>query len=50
MDFSMLNPTQKELVEYKILVVKVAMDCFNNCEAMLNYEHLCDLEIPLDLA
>ncbi len=39
----MLNLTQKELVEYKILVVKVAMDSFNNREAMLNYEHLCDL-------
>jgi hypothetical protein len=39
----MLNPTQKVLVEYKILVVKMAMDCLINCEAMLNYEHLCDL-------
>jgi hypothetical protein len=39
----MLNPTQNLLLEYKILVVKMAMDCLINHEAMLNYEHLCDL-------
>jgi hypothetical protein len=39
----MLSPTQKVLVEYKSLVVKMAMDCLINGEAMLNYDHLCDL-------
>jgi hypothetical protein len=33
------------MVEYKTLLVKMALDNITNQQVMLNYEHLCDLHI-----
>jgi len=45
----MLSPTKKIMVEYKTLLVKMALDNFTNQQAMLNYEHFCDLQLLLGL-
>ncbi len=41
----MLNFTKIIMVEYKTLLVKMALDNITNQQVMLNYEHLCDLHI-----
>jgi hypothetical protein len=46
----MLSPTKKVMVEYKILLVKMALDNLTNHQVMLNYEHLCDLHFLLEFA
>jgi hypothetical protein len=46
----MLSPAKKVLVEYKTLLVKMAMDSFTNHQTKFNYEHLCALQILLDLS
>jgi hypothetical protein len=46
----MLSPTKKVMVEYKILLVKMALDSLTNHQVMLNYEHLCDLQFLLEFA
>jgi hypothetical protein len=47
---SMLSFAKKLLAEYKTLLVKMAMDSFTNHQTKFNYEHLCDLQILLELS
>jgi len=47
---SMLSPTKRVMVEYKTLLMKITLDNPTNQQAMLNYEHLCDIHILLGLA
>ncbi len=47
---SMLNLAERVLVEYITLLVKMAMDNFTNHQAKFNCEHLCDLQILLELS
>jgi len=46
----MLSLAKKMMVEYKTLLVKMAIDQNINQQAKFNYEHLCDLQILLGLA
>jgi hypothetical protein len=46
----MLRPTKKVLAEYTTLLIKMAMDSFTNHQTKFNYEHLCDLQILLELS
>jgi hypothetical protein len=47
---SMLNLVKRVMVEYKTLFVKMTLDNPKNQQAMLNYEHLCDIHIFFRLA
>jgi hypothetical protein len=49
MDFH-LNLAKRMMAEYKTLLVKMAMDYNLDQPTKLNYEHLCDLQILLELA
>ncbi len=46
----MLNLVKRVMVEYKTLFVKMTLDNPKNQQAMLNYEHLCDIHIFFRLA
>jgi len=46
----MLNPTKRVMAEYKTLLVKMTLDNPTNQQAMLNYEHFCDIHIFLGFA
>ncbi len=46
----MLNPTKRVMVEYKYLLMKMTLDNLTSQQAMLNYEHLCDIHILLRFA
>jgi hypothetical protein len=45
----MLNLTKRIMVEYTTFLVNMALDNLTYQQAMLNYEHLCDLQLCLDL-
>jgi hypothetical protein len=45
----MLSPTKKVMVEYTTFLVNMALDNLTNQQVMLNYEHLCDLQLCLNL-
>jgi len=46
----MLSFAKRVMVEYKTLLVKMAIDQNTNQQAKLNYQHLYDLHILLGLA
>jgi hypothetical protein len=45
----MLSPTKRIMVEYTTFLVNMTLDNLTNQQAMLNYEHLCDLQHCFDL-
>jgi hypothetical protein len=41
----MLSLAKKIMTKYKMFLMKMALDNPTNNQVMLNYEHLCDLQI-----
>ncbi len=46
----MVSPARRLMVEYRTLLMKMALDNLKNQQANQNYEHLCDLQILLGFA
>jgi hypothetical protein len=46
----MLSPGKRVMAKYKTLLMKMTLNNLTNQQAMLNYEHLCDIYILLGLA
>ncbi len=46
----MLSLAKKMMVEYKTMLVKMALDSLTNQQAQLNHENLCDLQVLLGFA
>ncbi len=46
----MLSPTKHVMVEYKTLLMKMALDNPNNEKAKANFDLLCDVQVMLGLA
>ncbi len=46
----MLSLAKRLIAEYRIILVKMALDNPINQQAKHNYEHLCDLQILLGLS
>jgi hypothetical protein len=46
----MLNLTKKIMTKYKMFFMKMALDNPTNNQVLLNYEHLCGLQIMFGLS
>jgi hypothetical protein len=46
----MLSLAKKIMTKYKMFLIKMALDNPTNIQVMLNYEHLCDLQIMFGLS
>ncbi len=47
---SMLSLTNRVMAKYKTLLLKMIMENYTNQQVNLNFEHLYDLQIMLELA